>query len=200
MAEKIKVMISSSVNYGAASLLRQIYASLQNKYDIICSSVGSMPVNPNLPNRTNCLSAVQDCQVFIGFIRPLYGSGKDSKDGQSITHLELEEAIRLDKPRWILAHSSVVKMRRLLRRVYFNKDGTRNDHEFTPLTGEFDDLRVVEMYEQATDSNNKEKPWSERKNNWVQEYHYDFEALDYIEKQFGDPKLLASYLNPPPGK
>lgn len=195
MAKKLKVMISSSVNYGAASLLRQTYTTMLADYDVICSSVGSMPVNPKVSNQVNCLESVKECDIFIGFIRPLYGSGKDTKDGKSITHLELERAIDLDKPRWILAHSSVVKMRRLIRRVFFNKDGSRNGNEFTPLTGEFDDLRVIEMYEKATDSNNKKVAWSQKKNNWVQEYHYDFEALDYISKQFKDPKEIAAHLN-----
>jgi hypothetical protein len=191
----LRLMISSSV-YGAESLLRQTYATLLSfGYDVICSPVGTLPVNPKQANLSNCLQAVEECDVFIGFIRPIYGSGRDSKKAKSISHLELEKAIGLGTPRWILAHSSVVKMRRLLRKVFYNKDGSRNAIKFKPLPGEFDDIRVIEMYELAADSQSK-KPWSQRVNHWVHEYHYDFEALDFIKAQFSRPKRVASYLNP----
>jgi hypothetical protein len=192
----LKIMISSSV-YGSLSLLRQTYATLRGfGYEVICSPVGSVAVNPKKPNLKNCLDAVEECDLFIGFIRPIYGSGRDSKKDKSITHLELEEAIKLDRPRWMLAHSSVVKMRSLVRHVFYDKDGVRNEVEFKELKGEFDDPKVIEMYELAADSRSK-KPWSQRTNHWVHEYHYDFEALDFISAQFRDPKRVAAYLNPP---
>lgn len=202
---KMKVMISSSV-YSAQSLLVQVCATLRafEAYDVICSPVGTVPVDPTDSNLKSCLAAVEDCQLFIGFIRPIYGSGRDyweASDGKkssskSITHLELEKAIALGRPRWMLAHSSVVKMRSLVREVFYKEDGTRNDTKFKELKGEFDDPRVIEMYELAADSNSK-KDWSQRKNHWVHEYHYDFEALDYIKAQFGDPKRVAAYLKQP---
>lgn len=189
----LKVMISSSV-YGAESLLRQTYAVLGGfGYEVICSPVGTVPVNPKKPNLENCLRAVGECDVFVGFIRPIYGSGRNSRTHKSITHLELEKAIELGRPRWILAHSSVVKMRRLVKHVFYNKDGTRNKQEFKELRGEFDDPRVIEMYELAADSRSR-KPWSQRVNHWVHEYHYDHEALDFIRAQFGEPKRIAEYL------
>ena len=186
-------MISSSV-YGAESLLRQVYGTLkQFGYDVVCSPVGSLPVNPNQSNRKNCLNALDHCDLFIGFIRPIYGSGRSSRSAKSITHEELEKAIDIDVPRWVLAHSSVVKMRRLVRHVFYNKDGTRNKNKFEPLKGEFDDPRVIEMYDLAADTRSS-KPWSERTNHWVQEYHYDHEALDYIRNQFQDIKRVSGYL------
>ena len=201
----LKIMISSSI-YGAQSLLRQVYATLRSykEYDIICSPAGTVSVNPMDSNLKSCLAAVEECNIYIGFIRPIYGSGRDygmTTDGRktsskSITHLELEKAIELDRPRWMLTHSSVVKMRSLVRHVFFDKDGKRNATEFKELQAEFDDPRVIEMYELAADSNSK-KPWSQRKNHWVHEYHYDFEALDFISSQFRDPKRVAAFLNPP---
>jgi hypothetical protein len=189
----LKVMISSSV-YGAQSLLRQTYGVVRGfGYDVICSPVGTISVNPTQPNLANCLQAVEDCDIFIGFIRPIYGSGRDSKKDKSITHLELEKAVAMNRPRWMLAHSSVVKMRSLVRHVFYNKDGARNGVEFKVLKGEFDDPRVIEMYELAADSLSK-KPWSQRVNHWVHEYHYDFEALDYISAQFSNPQRVAGYL------
>lgn len=197
----LKIMISSSV-HGSLSLLRQIESMLRTfksskglRYEVICSPVGTVGVNPTESNLKNCLDAVEACDIFIGFIRPIYGSGRDSKSEKSITHLELEKAIELKRPRWMLAHSSVVKMRSLIGRVYFDKKGKRNDIAFYPLKGEFDDLRVIEMYELAADSNSK-KPWSQRTNHWVHEYHYDYEALDFIRAQFGDPRSIADYLTP----
>ncbi len=186
-------MISSSV-YGAQSLLRQTYGVVRGfGYDVICSPVGTISVNPTQPNLANCLQAVEDCDIFIGFIRPIYGSGRDSKKDKSITHLELEKAVAMNRPRWMLAHSSVVKMRSLVRHVFYDEDGTRNGVEFKVLKGEFDDPRVIEMYELAADSLSK-KPWSQRVNHWVHEYHYDFEALDYISAQFSNPQRVAGYL------
>jgi hypothetical protein len=189
----LKAMISSSV-YGAQSLLRQTYATLLGfGYEVICSPVGTLPVNPKASNLSNCLRAVGECDIFIGFIRPIYGSGRDSKAHKSIAHLELEKAIELDRPRWMLAHSSVVKMRSLVRHVFYRKDGTRNNQKFKELKGEFDDPRVIEMYELAADSRSR-KPWSQRVNHWVHEYHYDFEALDFIRAQFGNQERIAEYL------
>ena len=206
MAKKpLKIMISSSV-YQAQSLLRQVYATLRSfeEYDVICSPAGTVSVNPKGSNLQSCLAAVEECDIYIGFIRPIYGSGRDygmTTDGKktsskSITHLELEKAIDLDRPRWMLAHSSVVKMRSLVRHIFYDNDGKRNATEFKELKGEFDDPRVIEMYELAADSNST-KPWSQRKNHWVHEYHYDFEALDFISAQFRDPKRVAAYLNTP---
>jgi len=204
MSKPIKVMISSSV-YGAQSLLRQTYATLIGfGYEVICSPSGTLPVNPLESNLKNCLKAVNECQIFIGFIRPIYGSGRDKIDdptivlkdqqtAKSITHQELEKAVDLDRPRWMLAHSSVVKMRSLVGHVFYDKNGKRNNTEFKVLRGEFDDPRVIEMYELAADSRSK-KPWSERKNHWVQEYHYDFEALDFIKAQFADRRRVAKDL------
>jgi len=194
--EPIKIMISSSV-YGAQSLLRQTYATLLAfGYDVICSPIGTLPVNPKRANLTNCLEAVEECQAFIGFIRPIYGSGRDTRKDKSITHMELERAIELDRPRWMLAHSSVVKMRSLVRHVFYDKKGVRNAVKFKQLKGEFDDPRVIEMYELSADSHSK-KPWSQRTNHWVHEYHYDFEALDFISAQFRDQKRVATYLYHP---
>jgi hypothetical protein len=199
----LKIMISSSV-YGAQSLLRQTYASLLRfGYEVICSPAGTVAVNPRESNLKNCLWSVEECDIYIGFIRPIYGSGRDYRrtaDGgrtssKSITHLELEKAIELDRPRWVLAHSSVVKMRSLVKQVFYDSNGIRNNVAFKELKGEFDDPRVIEMYELAADSNST-KPWSQRKNHWVHEYHYDFEALDFISAQFRDPKRVADYLNP----
>lgn len=190
----IKVMISASV-YGAQSLLRQTYALLRTHgYDVICSPVGTVPVNPLKPNLDSCLKAVEDCHIFLGFIRPIYGSGRDSKLDKSITHLELERAVDLRRPRWMLAHSSVVKMRSLVKQLFYDKDGVRNSIPFKELKGEFDDPRVIEMYELAADSNSN-SPWSKRTNHWVHEYHYDHEALDYISAQFRDPARMRRTLS-----
>lgn len=191
----LKVMISSSV-YGAQSLLRQIYATLLGfGYDVICSPVGTLSVDPNQSNLENCLQAVEECDIFVGFIRPIYGSGQDSKKDKSISHLELERAIALNRPRWMLAHSSVVKMQRLVRHVFYKPDGSRNNRPFEALKGEFDDLRVIEMYELAADLLSK-KPWSQRTNHWVHEYHYDFEALDFVQAQLSDRRRVTEYLMP----
>ena len=77
MAKKpLKIMISSSV-YQAQSLLRQVYATLRSfkEYDVVCSPAGTVSVNPKGSNLKSCLAAVEECDIYIGFIRPIYGCG-----------------------------------------------------------------------------------------------------------------------------
>jgi hypothetical protein len=56
-----------------------------------------------LSNLDNCTFGVKDCDVFLGFIRPFYGSGVLEEGGLSITHIEFETAYERNIPRFILA-------------------------------------------------------------------------------------------------
>ena len=73
--QKIKIMVGSTV-YGFEDQLSQIVAQLQLlDYDVLNSYNGSIKVNPNLSNLDNCLNAVKECDLFLGIIRPYYGTG-----------------------------------------------------------------------------------------------------------------------------
>jgi len=192
-SKPIKVMISSTV-YGAETLLRNTYSILKSKnYEVYSSPNGTVPANPNYSAFENCIKAVEECDVFLGIIRPIYGSGKDRKE-KSITHQELEYAIKINKPRFLLVHSKVTFARRLLHQFRHDKAGNKIDLKFNPIKAEFDDLRVIDMYELAK-RDDLEAPLSEKKNNWVQEYYYDKDAWDYVISQFGDEKRMRGYLN-----
>jgi len=58
---------------------------------------------------------VKDCDVFLGFIRPFYGSGVLEEGGLSITHIEFETAYERNIPRFILADISFLNGMHLIR-------------------------------------------------------------------------------------
>lgn len=60
-------------------------------------------MDSRLSNLVNCVNAVEDCQVFLGIIRPLLGTGILEPDGRSITAQEFDRAIKIGMPRFVLA-------------------------------------------------------------------------------------------------
>ncbi len=85
---RLKILVSSAV-YGYEDLLESIYALLGTfGYEVIMSHKGTIPIDPDDSAMTNCLKAVDDCELFLGLILPRYGSGKETTDGLSITHRE----------------------------------------------------------------------------------------------------------------
>src|SRR4051812_41102682 len=54
---------------------------------------GSKPGSP----KVECLKAVASCRIYIGIFAMRYGS-IDEETGKSMTHLEYEEAVRLNLP------------------------------------------------------------------------------------------------------
>ncbi len=104
--QKIKIMVGSTV-YGFEDQLSQIVAQLQLlDYDVLNSYNGSIKVNPTLSNLDNCLNAVKECDLFLGIIRPYYGTGNIGE--KNITFEEIKLAIKLKKPYWFLVHRDVV--------------------------------------------------------------------------------------------
>src|SRR5688500_17203520 len=99
---RLKLMLSSTV-YGMEDRLDQIYGLLSGYgYQVWSSHKGSLPVLPGLSAFDTCLAAVDACDIFVGIIRPQYGSGVAAGEN-SITHRELSRAIKLGKPRFFLA-------------------------------------------------------------------------------------------------
>ena len=116
---KLKIMVSSTV-YGSQVILEQIAATLrQNGYEVIMSKEGSVYVsvgNINNPEAA-CLQAVNDCDLFLGIIFPRYGSG--------IAHKEFEEAVRINKPRWFIAHEKIEFLRKLFQPYLYDNQKKR---------------------------------------------------------------------------
>ena len=164
---KLKIMVSSTV-YGNQDILDQIAAILRQKfgYEVIMSKEGSVYVpvqfidNPRLA----CLQAVNDCDLFLGIIFPRYGS--------SITHDEFKEAVRLNKPRWFVAHEKIEYLRKLFQPYMFDEHKARTDFELKK-NSVLDSIKVVDMYNDV-------------RHNWVQPFSNPGELLFFIEQQFKD--------------
>ncbi len=185
--KKLTILVSSTV-YGIEELLDRIYALLTAYgYEVWMSHKGTMPVSSDKTAFNNCLDAVEKCDLFLGLITPQYGSGQDPDDSakMSITHQEIIRALELNKPRWILAHDHVVFARSLLNNLgYKGKKGRAKLH--LKKTKVFEDLRVLDLYEDAT--LDKEPPDSiplvERAGNWAQKFNTSDDAAVFVMAQF----------------
>lgn len=190
----VRIMVASSV-YGFQAELEQICAVLRTySYEVWNSHQGTIKVHPGKSNLENCLRAVEECDCFLGIIRPFYGTGVVG--ACSITHEEMRRAVTLNKPRWFLVHAHVTFTRQLLRQFLFTRQGKPRKQ---PLrfrkTGVMDDLRVLEMYDDVIQS---KMPVGQRTGNWAQEFFYLSDALRYIETQFrplADVRKICSELN-----
>jgi hypothetical protein len=170
----LTIMVSSSV-YGTESDLDSIYAILKGfGYNVIMSKEGTVYVPVGGSTVGASIKAVQDCDLFLGIIFPRYGSG--------ITHEEFKEAIRLDKPRWFIAHHYVTFAREILKQYMFRGKKRNRSFKFK-RTGIMDDVRVVEMYNDAIQNH---LPLHQRKSNWVQPFFKTSEIMPFLETQFKD--------------
>ncbi len=181
-SDKLRLMLASTV-YGFETDLQQIAAVLNAYgYEVWNSHLGTIRTHPGKSNLENCLMAVDECDLFVGIIRPFYGSGKVGT--RSITHEEMRRAVALSKPRWFLVHDHVTYARQLLRPYLTTKNGTakRRPLKFqkTPV---MDDLRVFEMYDDAIQSS---VSVPNRKGHWAQPFFHLDEALRYLETNLKD--------------
>ncbi|OVE82257.1 hypothetical protein BVY04_01515 [bacterium M21] len=178
--KKLTIMVSSTV-YGIEELLDRVYTLLTTfGYEIWCSHKGTVQVWSTKTAFDNCLEAVEKCDLFLGIITPQYGSGVQEGD-QSITHQEMKKAIELDKPRWFLAHDQVVFARKLLNDLGFKTPEQRSKLQLKKKATSISDLRVVQMYEEAT---MEHLPLDDRQGNWVQKFDRDDDANLFVVSQF----------------
>ena len=187
--KRLTIMVSSAV-YGIEELLDRIYTLLTAfGYEVWMSHKGTVPVFSNRSAFENCIAATENCDLFLGLITPHYGSGRDG-DGLSITHQELKRAIALNKPRWLLVHDHVVFARQLLNHIGHRGEASRRK---LPLAKNriMDDLRVIDMYEEAILS---EKPLKERKGNWVQVFRSDDDAALFATAQFSRYQEVEAFV------
>jgi len=177
-------MVASTV-YGFEDQLNQICAVLSGfGYEVWNSHIGTIQQHPGRSNRKICVEAAKKCDVFLGFIRPTYGSGKIG--ARSITHDEFRAAIRKRKPRWFMAHHDVTVARQLLKPYMFKQNGARTKFKLKK-NSVLDDLRVIDLYNDAIQSN---VPAANRKGHWVQEFHQLADVLNYLDQQFKDVKRI----------
>lgn len=181
---KLTILVSSTV-YGIEELLDRVYVLLTAYgYDVWMSHKGTVPVRSDRTAFENCLAAVEKCDLFLGIITPHYGSGQDKKkpDELSITHQEVQLAIKLKKPRWLLAHDHVVFAWSLLKNIGHKGKASRKklkaDFKSTPI---LDDLRVLDLYEEAIIDG---IPLADRDGNWVQKFRSTEDGSLFVGSQF----------------
>lgn len=180
-ASKIKIMVGSTV-YGFTDHLSAICDTLETYgYDAVNSHRGTLRVDPTLSNLENCLQAVRDCDVFLGIIRPYYGSG--NINGVNITFEEMKLAIQLKKPYWFLVHRDVTFAKQLFRNLVPKGDTKtyelKKNHIF--------DMRTLDIYDYVIKNG---EPLETRTGNWAQEFYRLDEALTYIKTQFEDVTVI----------
>lgn len=189
----IKVLVASTI-YGFQDQLSAIYTQLDSYgYDVMNSHMGTVYAGADKSNLASCLDAVDECDAFLGIIRPEYGSGIIGET--SITHEEVLRAILLKKSRWFLVDSKVVFARQLL-----NKADIVDRHTLIPIKTEniiirpnnLIDVRSIDIYNLVT----KDKvPAKERVGHWAQEF-YDLPGLQrYVEGQFRDVEKVKRTIN-----
>ncbi len=184
----MKIMLGSTV-YGFEDQLSQIIAQLHLLgYEVLNSYNGSIKVNPYLSNLDNCLKAVEDCDLFLGIIRPFYGSGNIG--GKNITFEEIKIAIELKKPYWFLVHRDVV-----FARLLFSKLKLRSGDKVEIERNWFFDERTIDIYEYVIKNHT---PVTLRNGNWAKEFYRLDEMMTYIIAQFSDKEFVENILNEKP--
>lgn len=176
----LKLMVASTV-YHFEDQIDRICAVLAGYgYTVWNSHQGTIPTDPRLSNLDNCVAAARSCDLFLGVIRPFYGSGVVG--ATSITHEEFRAALGAGKPHWFLVHRNVTLARQLLKPYMFNKDGSPTGFQFKK-TAVLDDVRVLDIYNDAIGAGT---PVGERTGNWVHEFWQEKEILQFLEAQFQD--------------
>jgi hypothetical protein len=184
-------MVSSTV-FGIEYLLEQIFAVLLSYgYSVWMSYKGTVPLSPRLSALANCIDAVEKCDAFFGIITGRYGSGIEPGE-LAITHREVRKAVEIEKPRWFMVHRNVTVARELLKQFRFNEDKNPRPDFIFRKTSIIDDIRVIEMYEDAIQDN---IPLPERRGNWSQPFLTPEDVLRFVEHQFSDIHRIHKLIN-----
>ena len=189
---KLTIMVSSTV-YGIEELLDRVYVLLTAYgYEVWMSHKGTVPVLSSRTAFENCIAATEKCDLFLGVITTRYGSGvdKDAKNALSITHREIQRAIALKKPRWILAHEQVVFAWSLIKNLGHRNKASRKALTLTP-SPVMDDLRVLDLYEEAIIAG---IPLAERQGNWVQKFRSTDDGSVFVTAQFSRYQEVEAFI------
>ena len=195
----VKVFVSSTV-YDFESQLDVVYSTLDGYgYDVLMSHKGTVPVDNKVSNLENCLKGVENCDVFLGFIRPLSGTGILKPGEKSITAQEFDVAFRIGMPRFVLADYRVVFARQFTNMMkipigdipnYVEK--ARSDGSMVERPNRVIHSESIELYNIAIKNNTL--PIS-RKGNWVQEYKNLEDVMLHVEAQFKDVERIKKLIN-----
>jgi len=192
----IRVFVASTV-YNFEYQLKQIYELLDSYgYDVLMSHKGTILLDSLQSNLKNCTDGVEECDVFVGFIRPDYGSGVLDKGGKSITHFEFETAFARNIPRFVLADYRVEFTRALFKDSFVIEDMTSKKIDFDKISFEDNgvmDTRCIRMYNDAI--KDKERPASKRTGNWVQPYISYDDIKMHLESQFKYPERIQKLID-----
>ncbi len=180
MDRTLKIMVSSSV-YGFENELDQIISTLQSfGYYVMNSHAATIRVNPRLSNLNNCLKAVEECDLFLGIIRPFMGTGNIR--GRNITFEEIKKAIELNKPYWFLVHRDVVFANKLFEKIQDGRNILENNSGRLKRNRLFDPI-CIDVYQYVI---REHVPLSNRIGNWAQEFYRVADMLAFITTQFKD--------------
>jgi len=198
-----KLMLASTV-YGFEDQLSKIISDLeQQNFKILNSYYGSIQVNPKLSNLENCTQSVVDTDLFIGIVRPYYGTGnirdRDAVnvEDKNITFEEIREAIDLEKPRWFYVHRDVDFCSKILEHIevnvtYEEKQGVKIINKNLLKPNAYIDPRTIDLYNFVIKDH--ETNISLRNGNWAQEFFIMSEAQSYFQTQLSDLEFIESFL------
>lgn len=199
----IKVFVSSSV-YEFETTLNKVFASLDSLgYDVYMSKAGTIPLNSHKSNLVNCVESVDKCDVFLGIVRPLVGSGVLKKGAKSITAQEFERAFELSMPRFVLADYRVEFVHKFFNLMNLDlntipeyvvkkeqaEDGKEIEIRKPNLVIH---AESVELYRLAIQN---AFPPPARVGNWAQPYRGEEEVLRFVESQFKDVERIKAMIN-----
>lgn len=195
----IKVFVSSTV-YDFETILRNIFIMLDGfGYDVYMSKEGTIPLNSRLSNLVNCVNGVDECDVFLGIVRPLIGSGVLEKGARSITAQEFDRAIELGMLRFILADYRVEFAHKFLNlmdiapnNIPLNKEKEK-DGKIIVKPNNLVHGECVDIYRSAIQ--NHIHPASARIGNWAQPFKDGEDILRFVEAQFKNVELIRNYIH-----
>ena len=195
----IKVFVSSTF-YDFETVLRNIFIMLDGfGYDVYMSKEGTIPLNSRLSNLVNCVNGVDECDVFLGIVRPLIGSGVLEKGARSITAQEFDRAIELGMLRFILADYRVEFAHKFLNLMDQNPDDIPlnkekiKDGKIIVKPNNLVHGECVDIYRSAIQ--NHIHPASARIGNWAQPFKDGEDILRFVEAQFKNVELIKSLIN-----
>jgi hypothetical protein len=194
----IKVFVSSTV-YDFESQLDMVYSTLDGYgYDVMMSHKGTIPLDSKLSNLENCLKGVEGCDIFLGFVRPLTGTGILKPGEKSITAQEFEVAFKVNMPRFVLADYRVVFARQFTNLMRIptgdipnSVKRERSDGSIVERPNRVVHAECIELYNAAIQNNTLPKS---RKGNWVQEYRNMQDVMLHVEAQFKDVERIKQLI------
>lgn len=214
-AEKpYSVMVSSSVNDYEDTLITLEGMLNGWGYDVMMSMRGTLKVNPHLHNFDNCLKAVEECDLFLGIIRPDCGTGR--QDEGCITFEEFKQARKLNKPCWFVIDSRIKHYRNLMKAMELREHPATNDDDLNDFMARYYDRKVRAReplpriqqlfatkdihkfdplcFEMEDFVNHKGIPKSEIVNNWMQ-YCNDINQIEkFLERNLGNKDFIEDIL------